>query len=742
MRKRGLTMALLLALPFAAEATGAPPPGAQPDTPPAGKTRSPAATPSSQAAPRRLGTIYVTGESRGYATRADYHTRDADLGPLGTRSIKDTPMSVTVLPEALLVNQQIKTVNDALRNLPSVTIRDQQGMEVSRPQSRGFVSSIDQNTRIDGMNVIGTTAIPAENLSGIQVLNGLAGSLYGPETPAGVFNYVLKRPTAEPLARLVESYDSQGIFTEQVDLGGPAGAQGSPLGYRLNAVHGEGEGYVDGSRTNRTLLSGALDYRINGSTVVETNFSHYETNVTGLPGSVVYFGKSGSTLLPRALDPTTPGLGQRGAGTDLRSDMALAKLKHDFGNGWSFEIGALYENAIRNLWGITNTFTNDAGDYKVTRNFNAIPRYTILSNTARLSGHFRLFGTENDLSIGSNGFSDMRYSYRNSISVPLGGGNIANPVLFPPVATPANGGRYRSGILREQSLVVGDTMHFNDQWAAQAVFSASWLLSQGFDKAGATTSSQSSDGQVSPTLSVIYTPTGALTAYATWARSVEPGDQAPTGTANAHAFLSPYHDKQYETGVKYAVSDHLLLTAAAFYMTRPLAQTDAASNVFAVVGMQRNRGVELFAQGDLAPSLSLLGGITWVDARVEGSQVPDGNDKLVVGVPEVKTDLSLDYHPAFFHGFALTGGVHFQSRRAATNTNNSFAPAFTTLDLGARYTTLVGNHAFTARAGVVNLTDRHYFSAIADGNIVGSPGSNTAYYGAPRTYMVSAELDL
>lgn len=741
MKKCGLTVALMLALPLAAEAAGAQPLDTQQDTSPANNDQPGTATSPGQATPRRLGTIYVTGE-RGYATRAEYHTKVVDLGPLGTQSIQDTPMSVTVLPESLLVNQQIKTVNDALRNLPSVTIRDQQGLEVSRPQSRGFVSTIDQNTRIDGMNVIGTTAIPAENLSGIQVLNGLAGSLYGPETPAGVFNYILKRPTAEPLVRLIESYDSHSIFTEQLDLGGPAGAQRSPLGYRLTAVHGEGDGYVDGSNTNRTLVSGALDYRINDRTVVETNFSHYDTNVTGLPGSVVYFGKSGSTVLPRALDPTTPGLGQPGAGTDLRSDMALAKLKHDFGNGWNFEIGALYENAIRNLWGITNTFTNDAGDYTVTKNFNAIPRYTILSNTARLNGHFSLAGMQNDLSIGTNGFSDMRYSYRNSIAVPLGSGNIADPVIFPPVATPANGGRYRSGTLQEQSLVLGDTLHFNDQWAAQAVLSASWLLSRGFNKSGATTKSQSSDGQVSPKLSLIYTPTGALTAYATWARSVEPGDQAPAGTANANEFLAPYHDKQYETGVKYAVSDHLLLTAAAFYMTRPLAQTDAASNVFAVVGIQRNRGVELFAQGDLAPSLSLLGGITYVDARVEGSQVPDGNDKLIVGVPKVKTDLSLDYHPAFFHGFALTGGVHFQSRRAATNTNNSFAPAFTTFDLGARYTTMVGRHAFTARAGVVNLTDRHYFSAIADGNIVGSPGSNTAYYGAPRTYMVSAELDL
>lgn len=689
---------------------------------------------------RQLPTIHVTAEA-GYAAKPDFNSRTASFGPLGDRAIKDTPMSITVLPESLLVNQQLKTVNDALRDLPSVTMRDQQGLEVSRPQSRGFVSTIDQNTRLDGMNVIGTTAIAAENLSSIQVLNGLAGSLYGPETPAGVFNYVLKRPTTQPLVRLIESYDPQGVFTEQADLGGPLG-QGQRFGYRLTAVHGEGEGYVDDSRTNRTLVSGALDYRVNPSTVIETNFIHYETNVTGLPGSVVYFGKSGSTFLPPALDPTTRGLGQTGAGTDLKTDTALAKLKHDFGNGWTFEVGALYQNAIRNLWGITNTFTNDAGDYTVTKNFNAIPRYTIASNMAQLNGHFGWLGTENDLAIGTNGFSDQRYSYHNSIAVPLGKANIADPVLFPWVATPANGGRYRSGSLREQSLIVADTMHFNPAWAVQAVLSSSYLHTESFSKTGKLTSHGSSDNQISPTLSAIYTPTRRVTAYATWARSVEPGDQAPTGTINAQQFLSPYHDRQYEAGVKFAATDRLLLTAAAFRMTRPLAQTDGATNLFKVVGTQRNRGAEFFAQGELTPGLSVLGGLTYLDPRVLGSQVPGGDRKLVVGVPHVKADVSLDWHPESLAGFAVTGGVHYQGRRAATNTNNSFAPAFTTLDAGVRYTHPWRGHPVTLRAQVVNLTDRHYYTAIADGNIVGSPGSNTAYYGAPRTFMASFELDL
>src|ERR1700760_3515750 len=131
--------------------------------------------------------------SGAYAATPTYNTPTTNLGPLGTQSILNTPTSVTVVPEELIVNQQAHTVNEVLNFLPSVEVRDQQGFEVSRPQSRGFQGSIVQNTRIDGLNAIGTTAVPTEDLAGIQVLNGLAGSLYGPETPAGVFNYVLKR---------------------------------------------------------------------------------------------------------------------------------------------------------------------------------------------------------------------------------------------------------------------------------------------------------------------------------------------------------------------------------------------------------------------------------------------------------------------------------------------------------------------------------------------------------------------
>ena len=702
---------------------------------------APAQDTGSQGQVKNLEKVQVTDHQRlGYAADAQYHTAKVDLGPLGNQSILKTPVSLTVVPASLITNQQAKTVNDVLRDLPSVEIRDQQGLEVSRPQSRGFQGTIVQNTRLDGLNIIGTTAIPAENLSGIEVLNGMAGSLYGPETPAGVFNYTLKRPTSEPLFRFIESYDSNSIFTEQLDIGGPLGAN-DQFGYRLNLVQGDGEGYVNHSDANRTLLSGAFDYHLDSQTVLETNFSHYKTDVTGLPGSVVYdSGKS--TILPKAVDPTKVGLGQPGAGTDLVSDTEVVKLKHDFDNGWTFEIGGLYENAVRNLYGITNTFVDNNGNYKTTKNFTAVPRFNITSNSAQLNGHFDTFGLTNDLAIGTNGFSNGQYTYLNSIAVPLGSANISHPVVFPTKPTPDSGGLYRSGSLKQQSIIVGDTLHLNEQWAVQGVLNASYISAKSYGPSGVVNSADQRNAAISPTLSVLYRPTVDLTTYATFSRSLEQGESAPAGTANVNDFLAPYHDKQYEAGAKYAVSDNLLVTFAAFRMTRPLADTNAETKVFAVVGTQRNVGSELFVQGSPSSEVSLLGGVTYINARLLNTGVAATNGKLVVGVPHVKSDMSVDYHPNFAKGYAFTATAHFESERAATNTNNSFAPSFATFDLGARYSTQLASHPVTLRAQVINVTDKNYYSSIADGNIVGSPGANTAYYGEPRTFLVSLELDL
>ena len=601
--------------------------------------------------------VTVAGQrsTAAYAAQAQYAITTAPLGPLGLQTVLDSPQSITVVPEDLIVDQQTRNVNDTLRFLPSVEIRDQQGFEVSRPQSRGFQSSIVENTRLDGLNIIGTTAVPAENLAGIEVLNGPSGALFGPETPAGVFDYLLKRPTDTPLFRFVEGFQSDGIFTEQADLGDRFGPQ-DKIGVRLNVVHGQGQSYVEGSHANRTLVALDMDYHLDDRTVVEVDYSHYQTSAYGLPGSIVYDGASttghGSSILPPAVDPSRLGYGQPGAGTDLTTDTALAKIKHAINSDWSFEVGGLYQNADRGLYGVSNTLTDNSGDYTVTKNFTAIPRFTIGSNSAYLNGRLRLFGMEDDVAIGTNGFVNGQYSHVDSIVVTLGSANLANPVVFPTKPEPNPGKLYESGKLFEQSIVLGDTLHFNQQLALQTVINTSFLHSTSYSAAGAVTSNDERDGVISPTVSLIYKPLPALSLHATWAQSIEQGDQAPNTatTPNANQFLAPYRDEEYEIGAKYAVTSNLLVTLDAFHMTRPYPTNVAPTNVFEVVGEQRNNGVELFLQGEVSPELSLFGGVTYIDARLLNSNNPLTDGGRIVGVPNVKSDFVFDWHPRFARG--------------------------------------------------------------------------------------------
>jgi iron complex outermembrane receptor protein len=198
----------------------------------------------------------------------------------------------------------------------------------------------------------------------------------------------------------------------------------------------------------------------------------------------------------------------------------------------------------------------------------------------------------------------------------------------------------------------------------------------------------------------------------------------------------------YEAGAKYAFNPNFLVTVDGFRMTRPYATVDPTSEIFGVTGTQRNWGGEFFAQGDITPDISAFGGVTYIDARLVGTDNVATNDMLVIGVPHWKSDIVIDMHPAYWRGFAVTGAVHYESSRAATNTNNSFADPYATLDIGGRYSTVLFGHRATARFQVINVTDKFYYSSIADGSsIVGANGGDTAWFGTPRTFEASLQVD-
>jgi iron complex outermembrane receptor protein len=114
-----------------------------------------------------------------------------------------------------------------------------------------------------------TTDYPLEQFDRIEVMNGLAGALYGPANPAGTFNYIQKRPADERLLQFTLGYSTQSRFLREIEASDRVGPS-KAIGYRFTLLDETGNGYTDHSTIRRQLGSLALDFHLSPTTSATT----------------------------------------------------------------------------------------------------------------------------------------------------------------------------------------------------------------------------------------------------------------------------------------------------------------------------------------------------------------------------------------------------------------------------------------------------------------------------------------
>jgi iron complex outermembrane recepter protein len=666
------------------------------------------------------------------------------LGPLGSLKILDAPYTIGVLSEDLIKNSMATNFKDVSKYLPLVAYQEQQGADILRPQTRGMQGGNFQNSRMDGMQFFITVANAMEQFQQVEVVNGVSASLYGPANPSGMFNFVSKRPTDADLREATVSYASDSIGTSHLDLGGKIDSNGL-LSYRFNGVFGEGDAWVEHSHAKRVLGSLAIDVRPLENTVLETNYSYYHLIDTGYPG---WFSYSETIKLPPAPDPTDVGYGQNYAGVDLLTRMGSVRQKHDFNADWHLVVGALNQDASRNINTPVNNLTNNNGNYTSSLANGFAPRFIMTSDAAYLDGNFTAGGIAHDLTIGTAGYKSQSYSVitpATPASVLLGSANINSPAIFPfPAAGLPNVGlNFDSSTTYQQGVNVGDTLRFTDEWSARLALSQDWFHVDNYN-AKAVELPEYADHGLSPTASVMYKPQSNMTLYTTWANSLQAGDLAPAGTVNAGTSLAPYRSTEWEAGYKVSLP-RIDLTAAVFRIDRPFANIvalNAATKVFEISGDQVNKGLELSAVGDVAENLRVYGGVTLLNARLEQTPTPATNDKYYVGAPKVKGNTLWEYSIPAVAGLVATFDWQFSGTRPANDTNSFFAAGYNLFDIGARYSSIILTKQVMWRVAVDNLTDRHYWSTVAPSNLTGAnTGNLLAHFGTPRTVLAAVSID-
>ncbi|GAJ27912.1 TonB-dependent receptor [Acidomonas methanolica] len=714
-------------------------------------------------------TMVVHGRHVADGTAARYMNKTIYLGPLGNRDTLDTPYSVMGVPHDVVVNQQLRNINDMAQYLPSVQLEIRGDPNISRPQSRGFEADIIANSRLDGLNVVSTTPYPAEWVDNLQVLNGLAAAMYGPENPAGVFEYTLKRPTDRRTERLSVGVDSIGTPLVNGDISGRVGRKGW-FGYRLNMLHADGTSYASGSWLRREMVSGDFDIHLDDRTVIEIDASHYTYDARGLaPGFGIPAGTAANPTGIGGELPEAPDLGRRLApgwsGYNMETNTYLAKIRHEFSRDWSFTLGGLYQDALRQSFGISDTLTARGGTdgfyaSKATATTTA-DDFRVGSNMAYVNGRVYTGPVRHDLVIGTNGYMMGNYNPVKAVTPPQSLGTYS---LYGPA--PMNGrqpyyeGRYKSSSIVSQSFIVGDTLTFDRHWSIMGTLAWSWIDQHGaLNARSALRKTFSANAAFSPTTSVMYKPTDNQTFYFTYGRSVEAGPVTPNSQyyTNTNIALPIGRAEEYEVGYKLRYQK-MQVNIDGFRMTSPYAMYVAAANgtcaggttcqTYTYGGTQRNYGVEAQISGEVLPRLSVLAGMTWLDAELVGSRTAAYDNKEIVGAAPLQASMLLDYRlpstlGAFASGWAFNAGVHYTGNRAANVTNTLHTGSYTTLELGTRYAFHVVRSPWVARFGVSNVTNERYWASVYTGAPSGISGASSSLYaGLPRVYhfTLSAEF--
>lgn len=185
--------------------------------------------------------------------------------------------------------------------------------------------------------------------------------------------------------------------------------------------------------------------------------------------------------------------------------------------------------------------------------------------------------------------------------------------------------------------------------------------------------------------------------------------------------MAPINSQQYELGVKAALDDmHLTLALFNVQRTNEFLDTD---NVYKQDGHQQNRGIELSATGKLSDRLTLISGLSLIDAELSNYE---SNDP--VGVAEQLFKLYGEYNlNGYIDNLTLTAGAYYTGKRAVNLENNAYLPAYTLLDLGARYELRSLNTPMTLTLNVKNLLNEDYWS-------------NSTYLGEPRSITFAAKM--
>jgi iron complex outermembrane receptor protein len=666
--------------------------------------------------------------------------RGGRVGMLGNKDVMDTPFSQTSYTSQTIQDQQARTLQEMLANDPSVTTNTSSAGNFNETTTiRGFQDSANVGFAGSGSlnGLAGISPLMSADMDYVErvevlrgasaLLNGMAASGYG--GIGGTVNLITKQADDEPLTQFTTRYANRSQFGMLLDLGRRFGER-NEFGIRFNGAYRKGDTAVEPESARNGSSALSLDYR--GERVrLAADLVHQENQAS--PMNAQRVSTSNTVGVPRAPDAGTsfnPPWSQSAA----RSTMAMLRGEVDISDDVT-AYGAIGKQEFDySFHGPLYPRLQDAGGtYSWSSLYNYNTHYDVLAMQGGLKARVRTGPISHELSLNLQK-SELDLDIASYLGRYSATANLYNPVLGPSPFIPGAGNPERYLESRTSSAGIADTMSMLDgrvQFIAGA-------RRQRVEQFSVSENSQYEKAVWTPALALVVKPRENVSLYVSHIEALQAGEIVSSDFANSGTVMPPYVSKQHEVGAKVDWGK-LITTLALFQITRQSTTTVDGPNgglpTLVANGRQRNRGLELNAYGEVARGVRLLGGLTLLDAVLTQTQdgLQDGN--RAAGVPKFRAVIGGEWDTPFLPGLTLTGRVSYTGKQTINTTDQSpKTPAWTTLDLGARYAIASSwtKEPVVIRLNVDNALNKNYWT---------TTGGNVLYLGAPRTVRLSATFN-
>jgi catecholate siderophore receptor len=653
----------------------------------------------------------------------------------------NTAQSVTVVSSELIAAQGATRLEDALRNVPGITLNAGEGAARGDTVNiRGF--SAFNDFFIDGIRDAAVYTRDIFDADAVEVLEGPSAVLFGRGSTGGAINQVTKAPLLMPLETFTSIVGTNELIRTTGDFNLPFGTASAA---RLN-VMGESSEVAgrDFVKNRRWGIAPAVAFGVGGPDTLTLTYLHQHEN--NVPDGGIPFLDGAPAPVPRSSD--------YGLVSDVNTtlvDIATAHYVHTFAANLSiadtlryahYEFD--YQSAMPNFGATVPTATTPLADILVGRDMpGSSGVQTNLTEQLDLTAHFSTGPITHALVTGlevARQTSDLdRYSNpfnTNNNWIPETSLLDPNPVEPLPGILPVSSRQDTTA--DSDSFYVTDTLGFNQYFDL--------LASARYDRfcadyqqltvsSGAVLDLSHVDHVGSPRAAFEYKPTADQTYYIAYGTSFDPSAEALTLTTKT-ANLGPVKATSYETGAKESLLGGGLLVSAAVFRTQVNnAQTNDPDNPTLTIldGDQRVDGLELQANGHVTQNWELFAGYSLLDGKTVSSGTAAYVGKEMPNVAHDQLNLWTEYYLPF--GIEVGGGGNWVGQRFADSGETARLPGYVVWNAMVSWKL---SHNVMLQLNGLNLFNRYYYAA----PYYTSAAENHVIPGAGRSATLSINVTL